>query len=306
MQALALDIGGTKLAAAVVDETGAIRSRGLRPTPRGTDAAAVLAALIDAADEAIAAGADPVGIGVATAGPLDTSAGTVSPVNIPAWRGFPLRAELARRYGLPVRMFGDAIAVTVGEHWLGAARGRDNVMGMVMSTGIGGGLILGGRMVPGAGGNAGHIGHMSIDPDGPACPCGGVGCLEAIASGTAIGAWAAQHTAQRLSTAVAVARAACAGDEIALAALHRAATALGMAVAGVVTLLDLDLVVIGGGVMNSYDLIAEPLDAAYRRYAALGYAAQPRIVPAALGADAGVLGAAAVVLRAADYWPLPD
>lgn len=311
MPALAVDIGGTKLAAAVVTDDGEIIGRGLSPTPRTADAAAVFAALCEAVDAAIydvsrdtSTAPALAGIGVATAGPLDIDAGTVSPVNIAAWRAFPLREELARRYGLPVRMFGDALAVTIAEHWLGAARGRDNVMGMVMSTGIGGGLILAGRVMPGAGGNAGHIGHMSIDPAGPPCPCGGTGCLEAIASGTAIGLWASQHTADRaapLRTAAEVAAAARAGDEIALAALHRAATALGMAVAGAVTLLDLEIVVIGGGVMNSYDLIAGPLDEAYRRYAALDYAAARRIVPAALGADAGVLGAAAVVLRGANH-----
>jgi len=260
MPALALDIGGAKLAAAVVDGAGTILGRGLTPTPRGGDAGAVFAALCAAADRAIGAAgisagissetddasrglaADLDGIGVATAGPMDMAEGTVSPVNISAWRDFPLRAELAGRYGLPVHMFGDALAVTVAEHWLGAAQGLDNVLGMVMSTGIGGGLILSGRVMSGTGGNAGHIGHVSIDAAGPPCPCGGVGCLEAIASGTAIGRWAAEHTADR----------------------------------------------------------AEPLTDAR------AVAAAPRVVPAALGSDAGVLGAAAVVLHASDYRPSPS
>lgn len=337
--ALAIDVGGTKLAAAVVDETGAILGRHRVPTPASSDAEAVFAAVCEAADGALAAaggdrgavgGGDvaaeeggaaaggaaagnvarrdgPVlaGIGVATAGPLDMRAGTVSPVNIGAWRGFPLRDRLSDRYGRPVRMFGDAVAVTVAEHWLGAAQGLDNVLGMVVSTGVGGGLILGGRVTPGSGGNAGHIGHVSIDPTGPRCACGGFGCLEAFASGTSIGRWAAARTADRsvpLDTATAVADAARAGDEVALAAMRRAAEAIGLAVAGAVTLLDLDRVVIGGGVSHAFDLLAEPLDAAYRRHAALDYAAAPRVVPAQLGGDAGILGAAAVVLRS-EYWP---
>ncbi len=340
MQALAIDVGGTKLAAAVVSDSGRILGRHQVPTPRSDDAATVFGAVCQAADGALAAagievgGDDDVraatvsgpperlglpeslrsvggggtlaGIGVATAGPLDARAGTVSPVNIAAWRDFPLRDRLAQRYTLPVRMFGDAVAVTVAEHWLGAARGLGNVLGMVVSTGVGGGLILGGRVVPGAGGNAGHIGHVSIDPAGPLCACGGVGCLEAVASGTSIARWAAEHTSDRkvpLRTATAVAEAARAGDEIALAAMRRAAEAIGMAVAGAVTLLDLDKVVIGGGVAHAFDLLAQPMDAAYRRYAALGYAARPRISAAELGGDAGILGAAAVVLRPDDYWP---
>ncbi|MBN9610693.1 MAG: hypothetical protein BGO26_15560 [Actinobacteria bacterium 69-20] len=343
MQALAIDVGGTKLAAAVVTDAGRILGRHQVPTPRSGDAATVFGAVCQAADGALAAAGIEIydyddvravalsgqpgpserpvlleppaaprvdgalaGIGVATAGPLDARAGTVSPVNIGAWRDFPLRDRLAQRYALPVRMFGDAVAVTVAEHWLGAARGLGNVLGMVVSTGVGGGLILDGRVVPGAGGNAGHIGHISIDPAGPVCACGGIGCLEAVASGTSIARWAAEHTSDRdvpLRTTTAVAEAARAGDEIALAAMRRAAEAIGMAVAGAVTLLDLDRVVIGGGVAHAFDLLAQPMDAAYRRYAALGYAARPRIVAAELGGDAGILGAAAVVLKPDDYWP---
>lgn len=365
-RALAIDVGGTKLAAAVITATGRIAARHQVPTPRTGDAEAVFAAVCAAADGALAAAggggdgegggcdghdgcdgydeargpatsaapgppadragagtagagtagpagmadvAGLAGIGVATAGPMDTPAGTVSPVNIGAWRGFPLRDRLAARYSLPVRMFGDAIAVTIAEHWLGAARGLDNVLGMVVSTGVGGGLILGGRVVPGAGGNAGHIGHMSVDANGPRCACGGVGCLEAIASGTSIARWAADRTADRtvpLTTAEAVADAARSGDDVAREAMGRAAQAIGMAVAGAVTLLDLDRVVIGGGVARAFDVLVEPIEAAYRRYAALGYAAAPRIVPAELGGDAGILGAAAVVLRPAEYWPYAD
>lgn len=310
MQALAIDVGGTKLAAAVIDDTGAILGRHRVATPASPDAEAVFAAVCAAADGALAASGAMglAGIGVATAGPLDLRVGTVSPVNIGAWRGFSLRDRLGARYGGPVRMFGDAVAVTVAEHWLGAAQGLANVLGMVVSTGVGGGLILGGRVVPGSGGNAGHIGHVAIDPDGPRCACGGVGCLEVLASGTSIGRWAAERTADRavpLDTAAAVAAAARDGDAVALEALRRAAEAIGMAVAGAVTLLDLDRVVIGGGVSQAFDLLSEPLAAAYCRYAALDYAAAPRVVPARLGGDAGILGAAAVVLRP-DYWPFAD
>ena len=313
MRALAIDIGGTKLGAALVTGLGEIACSQRVPTPATDDPEVVFDALTGAVDDVLhAGGIDPdqtgelPGVGVATAGPLDARAGTVSPVNIGAWRGFPLRERLSERYGLPVRMFGDAVSVAVAEHWRGAARGRPNVLGMVVSTGVGGGLILGDTVVPGTTGNAGHIGHVSVDPVGPDCTCGGTGCLEAIASGTAIGVWTAERTADRaepLRTAAAAAQAAWAGDPVALAAFRRAGEAIGMAVAGAVTLLDLDVVVIGGGVAAAGAVLFEPIADGYARFAALEFAALPRVVPAALGGDAGLVGAAAVVLQPQSYWP---
>ncbi len=334
MRALGIDVGGTKLAAAVISSGGEVLGRHQVPTPVDTDADAVFAAVCAAADGALRAaggagesvhdaalGLGLAGIGVATAGPLDTLAGTVSPVNIGAWRDFPLQGRLVDRYGLDVRMLGDGIAMVIAEHWLGAARGAASVLGMVVSTGVGGGLIEGGRVVFGASGNAGHIGHVSVDPSGPPCTCGGVGCLEAIASGTSIARWYAEQRAAGADarptaadarptgadtrlTAADLADAARAGDPLARAAFERSASAIGMSVAGAVTVLDLQRVVIGGGVARAFDLLAAPLDAAYRRHAGLGYAQQPRVVRAELDGDVGVLGAAAVVLHPDRYWRL--
>ena len=320
--ALALDIGGTKLAAAVVDESGAIVAAHRVRNPQGTDGDVLFDALTTAADAALeSAGAAPgdprlvPAIGVGTAAPLDLDAGTVSPVNIPAWRAYPLRDRLIERYQMDVGLIGDAVAVAVGEHWQGAARGHANVLGMVVSTGVGGGFVLNGRVVVGATGNAGHIGHASVDPNGPDCVCGGVGCLEAIASGTSLAGWAVQHGyasttrtvggtgSREVPAAHEIADAAVAGDPIALAAFERAGAALGMAVAGAVTLLDLDLVVIGGGVAAAGSLLFDPIDAAYSRYAALGFAKRPRVVPALLGGTAGLIGAAAVAMDPPAYWP---
>lgn len=340
-RALGIDIGGTKIAAAVVDGAGTIAGRHRVPTPVAVNGDEVFAAVCAAADGAlreagyrIGSGYDDpaglagerdllAGVGAATAGPLDEADGTVAPVNIPAWRGYPLRERLSRRYGGPIRLFGDGIAIAIAEHWLGAGRGADNVLGMVVSTGVGGGLVLGGRVLFGSGGNAGHIGHMSIEACGPRCACGGVGCLEALASGTAIAAWYADQRGESVVwTAAELADRARDGDDLARAAFTRSATALGQALAGVVTLLDLDRVVIGGGVAHAWDLLADPMEAAYRRFAALDFAGldaegagadgtriagtatagQSRIVRAALGADTGVLGAAAVVLHPDRYW----
>jgi glucokinase len=312
--ALAVDIGGTKFAAAIVTAAGDVVVRQQVPTPRSLDADVLFEALGGVIDATLlAAGrtlADPAligAIGVGTAAPLDLRAGTLSPVNIPGWRSFPLRDRLVARYGVPVGMIGDAVAVAVGEHWKGAAQGHDNVLGMVVSTGVGGGLILGGRVLPGATGNAGHIGHASVDPAGPICVCGGIGCLEAIASGLSLAAWArGQGFSGGDGSAVAVAAAAAQGEQIALAAFRRAGDALGMAIAGAVTLLDLDLVVIGGGVAAAGALLFDPLAASYSRYAALGFASAQRVVPATLGAAAGLIGAAAVVLAPERYWPDGD
>ncbi|GAA3111695.1 hypothetical protein GCM10020001_033010 [Nonomuraea salmonea] len=118
--------------------------------------------------------------------------GEVSPLNIPGWRRFPLRARLAEQFpSLPVRLHNDAVCLAVAEHWLGAGRGSRDMLGMVVSTGVGGGLILGGRLAHGRTGNAGHIGHVVVEPhDGPRCTCGGHGCLEAVARGPALTSWA--------------------------------------------------------------------------------------------------------------------
>lgn len=334
--ALGVDVGGTKVAAGVVNADGAVLARHEVPTPRFADAEAVFEAVCAAAqgavDDAVMTAAALAGIGLASAGPIDRIAGTVSPVNIGAWRGFPLRERLAGRFGLPVRLLGDGIAIAIAEHWLGAARGRANALGMVVSTGVGGGLVLGGRVHFGATGNAGHIGHSWADPAGPVCACGAVGCLEAIASGTSLARWYAEQRAGQAGlgfiaddaahgsrpavegaglgdgtgpvpvTAAEIAAAARAGDPLALAAFERAGTALGSAIAGAVALLDLNVVVIGGGVGRAFDLLSGPLNAAYARAAGLDFVKSPRVIAAALGGDTGVLGAAAVVLHPHRYW----
>ena len=305
--ALAVDVGGTKMAAAAIDHDGAIRALARRNTPAAGDAEALFAAVAGAADEAFekleASGrqANWAGIGLATAAPMNLHTGTVSPVNIPGWREFPLRSRLADRYDLDVTMVGDAVAVAIAEHWRGAARGHQNVLGMVVSTGVGGGLILNGTVHSGGTGNAGQIGHLSVDARGAACTCGGRGCLEAIASGTSITGWARNHGLIGVIDAADVAMAARQGNPVALEGFRRAGEALGQAIAGVVTLLDLDLVTVGGGVAGAGSLLFEPLTDSYGRFATLSYAAPPRVVPAHLGTEAGLIGAAAVIFEPGIY-----
>ncbi|EST37079.1 hypothetical protein N566_14935, partial [Streptomycetaceae bacterium MP113-05] len=165
----ALDIGGTKIAGALVDENGALLSRALRPTPAGDSGEGVMAAVSEVLDDIVAGPLWPrVGaVGVGSAGPVDARSGTVSPVNIPGWRDYPLVDGVRRTTGaLPVTLVGDGVAMTAAEHLLGAARDHRSALCMVVSTGVGGGLILDGRLHAGSTGNAGHIGHISVELDG--------------------------------------------------------------------------------------------------------------------------------------------
>ncbi|MGP3914733.1 ROK family protein [Nonomuraea sp. 10N515B] len=186
---LAIDIGGTKLAAALVDEAGSVLCSATRPTPR-TDVMSALAALITEVTES---GPPPVAAGIGCAGPLDLATGTVSPVNIANWRGFPLREEVQKLTGLPTVLAGDAQCFALGEHWLGAGRDSASLLGIVVSTGIGGGIVLDGAPLLGPTGNAGHVGHMSIDPYGERCECGGRGCVERYSSGPNLARWALEN-----------------------------------------------------------------------------------------------------------------
>ncbi|MFI6629601.1 ROK family protein [Nonomuraea fuscirosea] len=186
---LAIDIGGTKLAAALVDEAGSILRSATRPTPR-SDVMSALAALIK---EVMDDGPPPQAVGIGCAGPVDLAAGTVSPVNMPSWRGFPLRREVRELTGLPTVLAGDAQCFALGEHWLGAGRDCASLLGVVVSTGIGGGLVIDGVPLLGPTGNAGHVGHMSIDPYGERCECGGRGCVERYSSGPNMTRWALEN-----------------------------------------------------------------------------------------------------------------
>src|SRR5215468_907023 len=189
---VALDIGGTKIAAGLVDPEGRLLHSARRPTPDGGNAEQVWAAVNGLVGDAVAtAGGMVRGVGIGSAGPIDLHAGTVSPINIPQWRGFPLRSRVeATMPGMPVRLAGDGLCMTLGERWRGAGRGAEFLLGMVVSTGIGGGLILDGAPYDGRTGNAGHVGHVIVDLDGPPCACGSRGCAEAIAAGPRMAAWA--------------------------------------------------------------------------------------------------------------------
>lgn len=294
---LALDVGGTKIAAGLVTGAGQVVRSARLPTPAGADAQVLWDTVCGLLDQVVQ-GSSYAAVGIACGGPMRWEQGLVSPLNIPGWRDFPLRERVRERFAgdRPVRLHNDAVAVAVAEARWGAGRGSAHVLGMVVSTGVGGGLVLGGRRIDGASGNAGHIGHVVVDPGGPVCRCGGRGCLEAVARGPAIALDAVARGWSGEPTAVAVARAARTGEPSCVAAFQRAGTALGRAIASVEALLDLDVVCIAGGVARAGDLLFDPLRAAYHEHAVMAYQQHARIAPARLGPDAGVVGAAALVL----------
>ncbi|MGW3034104.1 ROK family protein [Streptomyces sp. NPDC001178] len=299
----ALDIGGTKIAGALVDGHGQIVVRAQRATPAQQDGETVMGAVREVLDELTAAPlwGRATALGIGSAGPVDASAGTVSPVNVPGWRDFPLvRRVQDAAGGLPVELIGDGVAITAAEHWQGAARGHDNALCMVVSTGVGGGLVLNGQLHPGPTGNAGHIGHISVDLDGDPCPCGSRGCVERIASGPNIARRALENGwrpgPDGDTSAAAVAAAARVGDPVALASFERAAQALAAGIAATATLVEIDIAVIGGGVGKAGDVLFTPLRKALGDYATLSFVRRLEITPAQMGTDAGLVGAAAAAL----------
>ncbi|MGV9455043.1 ROK family protein [Streptomyces sp. NPDC003635] len=297
----ALDIGGTKIAGALVTRAGALVHQVRRTTPAKESAETLLAAVYEVVD-ALAADQlweDVRALGIGSAGPVDLARGAVSPVNIPAWREFPLVASVGAHPALatrPVVLAGDAVAMAAAEHRHGAARGYGDALCLVVSTGVGAGLILDGRVRNGLTGNAGHLGHISVDFEGEPCPCGALGCLEGVASGTAITRHALSHGWRPPATAdaAAVATAARAGDPAAVAAFDRAARALAAGIAATAALVEIDIAVIGGGVAQAGEVLFSPLNHHLRRYAAMPFLRHLHAVPAELGPDSGLVGAAAL------------
>jgi glucokinase len=293
---LAIDIGGTKIAVGLADPAGVLVHSATLPTPHG-DAEAVWAVAERLITET-SADAPVRGVGIASAGPIHLPTGTVSPINIAAWRDFPIVDRVAALMpGVPVRLGGDGLCMALGEHRHGAGRGAQFLLGMVVSTGVGGGLILEGAPYGGASGNAGHVGHVVAELDGSPCTCGGHGCVETIAAGPRMVRWARDQgwTAGADAGAKELAQAAHEGNELALAAFRRGATALAAMIASVAAVCDLDLVVIGGGVAKAGPLLFDPVRKALGGYGRLDFLRRLKVVPAQLGGDAGLVGAAALV-----------
>jgi glucokinase len=287
---VAVDIGGTKMAAGLVDRSGTLKHRAQVPTPPsklsetigvspdGEHLWSTLCTLVSGVCARLPDGDRIVVVGVGCGGPMSKGGDAVSPLNIGGWRAFPLRARLAESVGVPTFVDNDAKALARGEGWIGAAAGLDDYIAMVVSTGVGGGVVLDRRLLDGLSGNAGHIGHMVVVPDGRPCVCGSQGCLEAEASGTAIAAFTGQP-AQLASDAIKV----------------RTGTLVGLAISAVVNLLDLPLAVVSGSVALGF---GDPFfDAAQReldRRCGLDFTQGARVIPGGLGDAGPLIGASAV------------
>ena len=284
--ALAIDIGGTKFAVGLVTRSGELLDREIHRIDHRDTADELfdeLARLVRSQMERAAErhSGNIVVCGIGSAGPITTNAEFVSPLNIKVWRDYPLRGRIAEIVNVPVFGDGDAKALALAEGWLGAAKGTDNFIAMVVSTGVGGGIVLNGELLEGATGNAGHIGHVVVEPNGRRCACGGRGCREAEASGPAIEAITGRPP-----------------TEPTYETMQRAGRLVGRGVASVCNLLDLKLAVVGGSVAIGFG--ATFFNAAQKtidELCGLGFSKGARIVPARLADDGPLVGAAAVGWR---------
>jgi glucokinase len=277
---LAVDIGGTKMAVGLVERTGRLSRVSQVPTPAG--GAEVIFEALARLMQTLPPG--PLAVGIGCGGPMSAEGELVSPLNIPGWRDFPLRRRVAQLTGLPTWIDNDAKALALADGWMGQAAGVPNYLSMVVSTGIGGGIVLNGRLLDGRDGNAGHIGHVVVEPEGRRCECGGRGCLEAEASGTAIAAITGRAPAEAQPDVV-----------------ERTGRLVGRAVATVANLLDLQLASVSGSVALGY---GDRFFAAARNElsarARLAFSAHCRIVPSRLAGTGPLIGAAAVGWRGYD------
>jgi glucokinase len=307
---IAVDLGGTKLLAGVVDPHGVVVRRAVRPTNTANEDA-LLAEIEAAVEELIDDGVAALGLGIPST--IDQRAGrAVSSVNIPL-AGVDFRARLRERFGLPAAIENDANAAALAEHRYGAGKGTRHMVMLTLGTGIGGGLILDGRLYRGALGAAGELGHVTLDVDGPPCQgtCPGIGHLEALASGTAADALARAAAAedpdgdlgragaegQEVDARLAVDLAA-AGPGDARDVLERVGVYLGHGIASFVNIFNPELVVLGGGFARAGDLLFEPARRIVAERALAPARDVVRIVPALLGVEAGLIGAGLVGFEA--------
>ncbi len=283
---LVVDIGGTKMAAGLMTMPGELIDRDQVAIDHSLQADALFATLRELVMSQLERAREhhevrPVAVGVGCAGPISSNVELVSPLNIAAWRDFPLRLRLAAATQLPVYGELDAKALALAEGWLGAAVGSQNFLAMVVSTGVGGGIVLNGQLLDGATGNAGHVGHIVVEPNGRRCACGSRGCLEAEASGPAIEAITGRSPEQPTY-------------EI----MQRTGRLVGRGVSSVCNLLDLDLVVVGGSVALGFgatfiNAAQEEID----KHTRLQFSRGARIVTARLGDRGPLIGAGAVAVR---------
>ena len=313
---IGVDLGGTNLVVGAMPEDGsreiAFRSQ---PTHAAQGAESVVERMVQMIEDVIAVTAaetgatrdDFVGVGIGAPGPMDRDQGVVIVAPNLGWKMFPLRERIQSATGLRTTLDNDANCATLGEWWTGAAKGARNVIGITIGTGIGGGIIIDGQLFHGVSDVAGEIGHMTIDSTGRRCGCGNYGCLEAYASGTAIAVRArealvgeSEGILMRMCggnfekvTAQMVYKAAKEGDLVAIDVVRETARFLGAGLGGLLNVLNPEVVVLAGGVVNAGDALFAPLKAEVKRRAFAPAVEACRIVPGLLGGSAGVVGAVA-------------
>ena len=311
---LALDIGGTNFRLALADERGRILKRRSGPT-RPEEGPERLLKRVKRGVEGLLSDPDMKrmvkGVGVGAAGPLDLESGMLlHPPNLPGWHHVPLKSMLEESLDFPVWLRNDVDLGALGEHRFGAGRGFQQLIYLALGTGIGGGVILGGQLLSGTRVSAMEAGHMVVSPGGPRCNCGREGCLEALASGTAIARRAAERLlrgeqsqliemvngkAERI-TAELVARAANKGDRLAQQVLQEAGEWLGIGVVNLILLFDPEVVIIGGGVAGAGDFLLEPVRQAVKRWVVPYFEREVPVVRSRLGGNSNLMGAVALAL----------
>ena len=315
---IGVDLGGTNVSSAVVDDDGRISHQARLSVAGSRTAGEVIDRLVACVGMTMeSCGRDRVaGVGVGTPGLIIEDTGTVvyAP-NVPEWENLPLRSLLQERMGLPVTIENDANAAAIGEHWVGGAAGYANIVCITLGTGVGGAIIMNNEVWRGSNGAGGEIGHMTVVENGRMCGCGAPGCLEAYASATAIAGQAREQLRSGRESALSelcggdmdridaamIAEAAGRGDDMAREVMHSSATLLGTAVSSLTNLLNPELFVIGGGVIRAGDLVFDPIRAEVARRAYKWSASILKIVPARLGDDAGIIGAARHFMLSRSY-----
>ena len=307
---VAVDLGGTSIRVAVVDGSGTTTGFVVCPTDaaKGPDTVVsrILLMIRDSLQEAQVDASQIVAVGIGSPGPLDRTTGVIHEApNLPGWNNVRLADRIAEKVGLPVFLENDANAAALAEFAYGESRGVGNMLYITVSTGVGGGLILDGKLWHGAYGTAGEFGHMTVDFEGPLCDCGNRGCIEKIASGPDMADWAMSQVAAgtksllraRMADAPLTGRdvveAAARDDAVAVAALGRAGRAVGFGIVSVAHLVNLDLAVVGGGVANAGSMLLEPIRRTVKTHLLASTGPCLRVVPWSLGENVGILGAAA-------------
>ncbi len=309
---IGVDLGGTNTRAGLVSEAGAVASRSRCATRLDLGSDGVIRGIVDCVREAVrdVAPSEVAGVGVGAPGPLDPFEGVIiSPENLPCMHGVRLKDRLEEALDLPVVVDNDANLAAYGEQWLGAGQGVDHFLCVTLGTGVGGGWVAAGRLMHGFNGNAAEVGHITIDLNGPRCPCGNYGCLELYASATAM----VRRTRERLAqdrphtvlqdeglTTRTIFEAAEAGDVFAGAMFEETGMLLGVGLVSLVSVMNVEVVALSGGLSRAGERLFNPVRRIFQERGTVGVKERVRIVPAALGDDAGILGAARLARTSGD------